>query len=134
MFSDELGKRAEIEWLKTKELRADIDLDYFVVMPNHLHGVIVMNDIVETRRGESLRTQSEARFGKPIRNSLPVIINQFKGAVTRWAKVNNYSDFSWQSRYYDRIIRNEKELFNIRKYIELNPVKSDLQYEDEIVL
>ena len=54
MMPNKLGIIVEHEWLKTKTLRANIDLDYFVVMPNHLHGIIIL-DAVETRRSESLQ-------------------------------------------------------------------------------
>jgi hypothetical protein len=82
---------------------------------------------VETRPGESLQNDSFAQFGQPIRNSLSVIINQFKGSVKRWANKNNYPNFSWQPRFYDRIIRNEKELYNIRKYTEQNLLKWEFE-------
>lgn len=54
---------------------------------------------------------------------LSQVINQFKDSVKRWANKNNYQEFSWQPRFYDKIIRNEKELNRIRKYIEQNPMK-----------
>ncbi len=132
MILNDLGMVVETEWLKTKLLRTNVDLDYFIVMPNHFHGIIILNPTkslsnVETRRGESLQNDSFAQFGQPIRNSLSVIINQFKGSVKRWANKNNYPNFSWQSRFYDRIIRNEKELYNIRKYIEQNPLKWEFE-------
>ncbi|KAF0149942.1 MAG: transposase [Ignavibacteria bacterium] len=124
---NELGNVAQTEWRKSKELRKNIDLDYFVVMPNHIHGIIILNEInVETCRGKSLQ-ETERVFSKPIKNSLSIIINQFKGSVKRWANGNGYSDFTWQSRFYDRIIRNEKELYNIRRYIEQNPLKWEFE-------
>ncbi len=146
-----LGQIVEEEWLKTKMIRKNIDLDCYIVMPNHFHGIIILNknipdeekshennvemcrslvetdrSLVETRRGESLR-EKQNEFGKPIKNSLSVIINEFKGSVKRWANKNNHEDFFWQTRFYDRIIRNERELFNIRRYIELNPMKWELE-------
>lgn len=142
MILNNLGMIVETEWLKTKSLRTNVELDYFVVMPNHFHGIIILNPVEtrrgvsqknkiqlmsETRRGESLQNDSYAQFGQPIRNSLSVIINQFKGSVKRWANSNNYFNFFWLPRFYDRIIRNEKELYNIRKYIEQNPLKWELE-------
>ena len=58
---------------------------------------------------------------------MSVIINQFKGSVKRWANKNDFNSFSWQSRFYDRIIRNEKELFNIRKLHEDNPLRWEFE-------
>ncbi len=108
----------------------NVKLDAFVVMPNHVHGIIQIipdengiyiskNDDVESRHGVILHHRRE--FGKPISKSLSVICNQYKGAVTRWCNQKNY-EFAWQSRFYDHIIRNEKSLQNIRQYIEMNPV------------
>ncbi|MDQ7816344.1 MAG: hypothetical protein RDU14_04915 [Melioribacteraceae bacterium] len=53
MEMNELGKIVEAEWIKTKTLRSNIDLDYSVIMPNHIHGIIILT-AVETRRGDSL--------------------------------------------------------------------------------
>ncbi|MBI1937507.1 MAG: transposase [Ignavibacteriales bacterium] len=140
MILNELGHIVDEEWIKTKSLRPYVDLDYYVIMPNHFHGILIIDQNVETRRGESLlqqktntsqKNESISQFGKPIKNSLSVIINQFKGSVKRRANKNSYTDFSWQSRFYDRMIRNEKELFNIRKYIEQNPAKWSFD-KDEI--
>ncbi|MDP2038204.1 MAG: transposase [Ignavibacteria bacterium] len=111
MFLNELGKIVEEEWLKTEAIRANVELDYFVIMPNHFHGIIILNetkDNVETCRGKSLQ-ETDRVFSKPIKDSLSIIINQFKGSVKRWANKNGYTNFSWQARFYDRIIRNEKE-------------------------
>lgn len=130
MKINELGKVVEEEWLKTKLVRTNVELDYYVVMPNHFHGIIILNENipnVETRHGESLQNKTDKQFGRPIKNSLSVIINQFKGSVKRWANKNDFNSFSWQSRFYDRIIRNEKELFNIRKYIEDNPLRWEFE-------
>lgn len=59
----------------------------------------------------------------PDAGSVPVIINQYKGAVTRWAGRNGFCDFAWQARYYDRVVRNQQERYRIRQYIENNPAQ-----------
>ena len=61
-----------------------------------------------------------------VKNSLSIIINQYKGSVTRFARQNSYSDFAWQSRFYEHIIRNDNDLFRIRTYIENNPLKWEI--------
>ncbi len=58
-----------------------------------------------------------------MRGSLSIIINQFKSSVTRWANNNHHGYFVWQGRFYEKIIRSEKEFLNIRKYIHENPLK-----------
>jgi REP element-mobilizing transposase RayT len=97
------------------------ELDYFIVMPNHIHGIIVINDSVETRHGVSL----QPAFGKPIKHSLSLNVNHYKGAVTRYAKQKNPS-FKWQKGFYDHIVRNENDLRRIRAYIQNNPLKWEL--------
>lgn len=96
------------------------ETDYLIVMPNHVHGIIIINDFVETRLGMSLQ---QAQFGKPVKNFLSIIVNQYKGAVTRFARKNGVEAFQWQKGFYDHIIRNEKDLYWIRCYIQNNPLK-----------
>ena len=83
-------------------------------MPNHLHGIIIINDRIKVETPDRASQQLPA---------LGVIINQFKGSVKRWANKNDYSEFEWQERFYDHIIRKDKSLDAIRKYINLNPLK-----------
>ena len=66
-------------------------------------------------------------FGKPDYNSLGGIIGSFKAAVTRRInKINKHKTIIWQQNYYDYIIRNNKNLYNIRKYIKNNPLKWEM--------
>ena len=125
---NDLGKEAEKCWQEIPVHFKNVELNYYVVMPNHVHGIVIINETrnVETCHGMSLQAKKN-EFSKPIKNSLSVIVNQFKGSVKRWANKNDYNNFSWQPRFYDRIIRNEKELYNIRKYIEQNPLKWELE-------
>jgi REP element-mobilizing transposase RayT len=99
----------------------NVELDYFVIMPNHIHGIIIINDSVGTRDRVSLR-----QFGSTVKNSLSLVINQYKGSVTRFANKNGYKNFAWQPRFYDHIIRNDKDLHRIRTYIQNNPLKWEL--------
>jgi hypothetical protein len=52
-----------------------------------------------------------------------VIVRGFKSAVTRWARRNGHDDFAWQARYHDRVIRSERELAQVRRYIAGNPAR-----------
>mgnify|MGYP001298688578 FL=1 len=67
--------------------------------------------------------QEQAQFGKPQAKSLSMIVNHFKGAVTRWCRRNEHSYFAWQPRFYDHIIRNDQSLQRIREYIFDNPLR-----------
>ncbi|HMU42341.1 MAG TPA: hypothetical protein PKA80_03485 [Ignavibacteriaceae bacterium] len=136
MRLNNLGVIVEDEWLRIAELRKNIELDYSVVMPNHFHGIIISNyhnSITGnsiSKPNSELSDSSEKSFYSQISpkpNSLSSIKRSFKSAVTKRAKENNFVDFTWQPRFYDRIIRNERELFNIRNYIEQNPLKWEFE-------
>ena len=103
-------------------------LDEFVVMPNHIHGIIFINksDIdmhcpVQTQNFASLAYDDKPKnqFGPQSKN-LASIIRGFKIGVTKSARLTN-SDFAWQSRYHDHIIRDQKAHDNIANYIRNNP-------------
>ena len=124
MGLSDIGCITNEQWVKTAKLRQNVRLDEFVVIPNHVHGIIIINKPpVETRHGASLHGWNENKFGPLPPNSLQSIINHYKGAVKRWCNKNGYKNFQWQSRFYDHIIRNEKSLKYIREYIYYNPHK-----------
>jgi len=83
---------------------------------NSYNGLI--NKTVETRHASSLQHKTI---------TLSDIIGSFKSVVTKRIHENGYNNFSWQPQFYDRIIRREKELYNIRNYIERNPLKWELE-------
>ena len=109
------GKIVKEEWLSTKAKRENIDLDYYVITPNHFHGII----IIESRDKACLDPTEKRKFGKPIPNSLSSIIGSFKSAVTkRVIEIRETPGLKfWQSRFYDHIIRNDLDLHRIRTYI-----------------
>jgi len=125
----ELGNAAKIFFENIPRHFQNSSIDYFTIMPNHIHGIIIIEDNVETRHGVSLRS----KFGKVNKNSLSTIVNQYKGAVTRFARKNKFNNFEWQPRFYDHIIRNDNDLRRIRTYIQNNPLKWELHeyYYDE---
>ena len=102
-------------------------------MPNHLHGIIVIDKYDENNRNEnnhnpvrvetqnfaSLRDGYANKFGPQSKN-LASIIRGFKIGVKKYATINNI-DFAWQSRFYDHIIRDKISLNKIREYIQINP-------------
>lgn len=119
------------EWIKTAECRPNIDIDEFVVMPNHFHGIIVINDGVGT---EHLAPTIE-QFGKPTANSIPTIIRYFKAMVTKQIHLSESKNRKvWQRGYYEHIIRNEIALEYIREYIMTNPENwnSDSENPDQL--
>ncbi len=153
----EIGKIVQSEWLKTIEIRPDMNLllDEFIVMPNHFHGIIFIGDnqyntdnvmdmyqccgthqcrdAMHCVSTEPNRPTEPTESTKPIPTTPPSknkfapqsknlasIIRGFKIAVTTYARKNNI-DFAWQERFYDRIIRDNTGLDNVRAYIFNNP-------------
>jgi putative transposase len=120
------GEITAEEWQRTEQVRSNVVLDRWVVMPNHLHGIIVIRNPVETpRRGVSTRASSAP--ASPLRpDSLGSIIGQFKSVCTKRIRAAGVRDFCWQTRFYDRIVRNEGALSKVRQCIDQNPVRWDL--------
>jgi len=124
MILNDIGKIAEKYWQEIPKHFDFVVLDEFIVMPNHIHGIIIIdkNNFVETQDVASLQLKhKQNKFGPQSRN-LASIIRGFKIGVTKYSNQNNIN-FQWQPRFYDRIIRTEQELSNIREYIAFNPEK-----------
>ncbi len=114
---NKLGQTVYKYWSEITQHHNNTSIDKFIVMPNHVHGIIV---IVETLHATSL-PRSKMSSISPRKGSLGVIIRSFKSAVTRWARKNAYPNFAWQPRFYDHIIRNDDSLSWIRSYIQNTP-------------
>jgi|SRR5579884_822146 len=106
-----------------EEMRPGVLLDAFVVMPNHCHGIVIL-DLQDDpgrdqRRPAGLQAPSQG---------LATIVGGFKGAVARRIREECQDVVMpiWQRGYYDRIIRDEDELQRFRVYIVLNPEKWEL--------
>ena len=113
-------------WVDLPDHYINLILDVFVIMPNHIHGIMIIDNdrIVETGL-KPVSTYNGTRHG----------IFEFIRAIKTFSskRMNKLDDTSgktrWQSRFYDHIIRNEKNLTAIREYIENNPTnweKDDL--------
>ncbi len=139
-----IGNLVESEWLKTPEIRQDMNLqlDVFVVMPNHFHGILIIGENkYNIKNGTERWTQcrdamhgvsaddqpsdvthdTTNHFGPQSKN-LASIIRGFKSAVTTNAR-KIHADFAWQPRYHDHIIRNNESFQKIKNYICENPLK-----------
>jgi REP element-mobilizing transposase RayT len=116
MVLNDLGNYVENKWKEIPMHYHMVELDYHVTMPNHFHGIIIINE-VETGHAPSLQMQGP---------SLGNIVGGFKSSISKWAHKNNYVNFKWQPRFYDHIIRNENDLRRIRTYIQNNPLKWEL--------
>jgi REP element-mobilizing transposase RayT len=128
MYLNQIGKIVANEWLRTAEIRSNFQLDEWIIMPNHLHGIVIIvdrlnsnTDIVGADNANVLGARNAPLQQKP--NSLSSFIAGFKSAVTKQINLlRNNQDFPiWQRNYYESIIRDEKGLTAIREYIFNNP-------------
>jgi putative transposase len=113
MILNELGADVKKIWEEIPSHYSNTELDYFQIMPSHIHGIIIINN--------AKLSKSEQKI------TLSNIIGSFKSAVTKHINETGRIKFSWQPRFYEHIIRNEKELFFIRKYIQENPLKWEME-------
>lgn len=140
MALNRLGRLVVQQWKNTAVLRLNVELDAFVVMPNHVHGIIV---IVSERGGEGAcagdddggggarsgmvhhAPTSPRAFSRPQANSLGTIVGAFKASVTRSARQVSLIHEAplWQRNYYEHIVRNQSDLDRIRNYIAGNPAR-----------
>ena len=114
------GRIVSDEWVKTDRIRSNVTLDEWIVMPNHLHGIVVMAEAVGGPHGETPHRGVSTAWQS---GTLVAIVGQFKSICTKRIRRDGYSGFAWQPRYYDHIIRDEASLARIREYIAVNPLK-----------
>ncbi len=143
MILNEFGNVAQQCWLEIPQHFEHVELDAFVVMPNHVHGIIVIkND--GTQNAGAIQNVGEnnnvgarhhnvgarhavplqfEQFGKPVPGSIPTIIRSYKSAVSK--QINQIRQTRgipvWQRNYYEHIVRDEMDLHRIRQYIMDNP-------------
>jgi putative transposase len=108
----EIGKIAHDNFETISTFHPYVEVDEVVIMPDHVHGILFINKPDKT-------TWEVNKFGAQSKN-LASVIRGYKASVKTYSTSNNI-EFSWQSRYYDRVIRNEKEYFNVKSYIQYNP-------------
>jgi putative transposase len=119
-----MGNIVAEEWIRTETIRQNDRLDEWIIMPNHLHGIIILEVKIPQQEGSKTpqRGVSTGDYAWKA-NTLGSIINQIKGACTRRIRQAGYPEFSWQPRFYDHIIRSQASVQRIRRYISQNPAK-----------
>jgi REP element-mobilizing transposase RayT len=119
---NEFGRIVKLEWLKTHIMRKNVIIDQYVIMPDHMHCILVIDNKC---RDTVHRIPTFEQFGKPVSGSIPTIIRSFKAVVTK--RINTLRNTPgrkiWQSSFYEHIIRNKREYYAIRRYIINNPTK-----------
>lgn len=120
MILNNLGEIAQEEIIKTSELRSNVEINHFVVMPNHVHMIVEFLQIEN-------KTENIPRIFASPKNNISSLIRGYKSAVTKRCRVvlhtTESSDSIWQPKFHDHIIRNETSYETIAQYIDTNPEK-----------
>ncbi len=120
MILNQVGKLVKNEWLKSVDIRQEIELDEWVIMPNHLHGIVI---ILPVDASLAPLQKTGVAIRKP--KSLSSFVAGFKASVTKKIKriCGDEKPLVWQRNYYETVIRNEQQLNRIRQYIDHNPLR-----------
>ena len=130
-----LGEVVRGCWNEIPRHFSHVEQDEFVVMPNHLHGIIVINNAVinvgaqHAAPGVYMADVERAQRAAPLRNVLPAslgaVVRSFKSACTK--RINELRATPglpvWQRNYHERVIRHDNELHALRHYIQSNPAR-----------
>jgi REP element-mobilizing transposase RayT len=128
------GSVADRCWREIPDHFPHVELGSCVVMPNHVHGILILrpttihNDIgsdamaSEPGRGTIYRAPTE-KFGAPRMGTLPTIVRTYKAVVTRaLGRLPGKRHPVWQRNYYEHVIRDEADWDRLRRYIDSNPM------------
>lgn len=119
-----IGEIADLFWKEIPLHFKNVVLDEYIIMQNHIHGIIQLDSKNSDGRNEYSQIeigQNLSTFQHVQKNSIPSIIRSYKASVTRWCNQNEFESFQWQRNYYEHIIRTETDYFHIRQYIQANP-------------
>ena len=129
MRLNEYGRIARRCWEEIPLHFPHAELDAFVVMPNHVHGIVILTvgarHNIGAQHAVPLLPGKTEQFGKPVPGSIPTIVRSFKSATTRHINVLRGTPRApvWQRNYYEHIIRNEESLNRLREYIITNSMR-----------
>jgi REP element-mobilizing transposase RayT len=133
MIINDAGKMVEKEILKTNEIRENIKIEEYIIMPNHIHFVIEIVGAMPLERPNitsnnehNNKTKTEEKIfhqgsNTMQSNTIGSIVNHIKSKVTKWCRQNSNIDNAWQRNYYENIIRNEEIYQRVSEYIKNNP-------------
>ena len=129
MYENIYGATVRATWQRLPSYFKNLTLDVFVVMPNHIHGILCLEEPLERMQIDDYPSYFDQKKGT-YSGSIPAIIQNFKSISTR--KINQLRGSKlplvWQRNFYDHINRNDQSLNRIRQYILENPYRWE---EDE---
>ena len=131
MILNQYGKIVEEEIIRTTEIRENILINEYVIMPNHIHMLIeIIDNKSDDKQGHMQCAPTVEKFGKSTSNSIPTIVKLLKASSTK--RINILRDAEglpvWQRNYHENIIRTEEIYIKVSDYIRNNPLK----WEDDM--
>ena len=139
MQLNDAGRLAQTSWMELPLRFPTISLDAFVVMPNHVHGVVRIEaqfiaraDSRDAGQGAMNRAPTSDRIqqAKERVAKLGEIVRAYKASSARVIRAKADGTFAWQRNYFEHVILNEESLNRIRKYIQDNPPRWDVDREN----
>lgn len=130
MRKNEVAEMIESWWLKLKDKFTNVQLDEYVIMPNHFHGIIVIVGVDPCVNPED---QKGEHMGSPLHRMIQWFKTMTTNEYIRNVNLSKWTPFSkrlWQRNYYEHVIRNEEKLNKIRQYIQNNPLSWHLDLEN----
>lgn len=139
-----IGTVAQAEWLRLEKRFPYLAVDEFVIMPNHVHGILILRSADGVRARQDNTGRDHERFASPLQpvpgsaqpkgtgcQTLGAIVGAYKSSVSKRAHyiLDNPGIPIWQRNYYEHVIRSENELHKIREYIRDNPLQWALDEE-----
>ena len=126
-----IGMLADVFWYEIKNHAINVELGAFIVMPNHIHGILRLKNNFSASRDKACLVSTQGndispkiigkqRFQNQGKNTISSIIGSYKSAVTKHIHRFGY-EFVWQPRFYDHIIRNDESYHYLENYILTNP-------------
>jgi REP element-mobilizing transposase RayT len=125
MYLNQIGNVVVQEWVGSSQIRQEIELDTWVIMPNHIHGIVLITDINKVVAQSLVPLHTPTSNPEPLHRqprSLSTFIAGFKASVTKQINIIRQAPGIpiWQRNYHERIVR-EESLKTIRAYIVNNP-------------
>jgi len=125
MTSSEPGHMVEQYWNEIPAHFPHVELDAFVIMPNHVHGILLITEPVGAENFSPPPRPSPQRQRPGTSKTVGSVIRGFKIGVTKWMREHTLIHNIWQRNYYEHIIRDEADLNRVREYIAANPARWD---------
>jgi REP element-mobilizing transposase RayT len=126
MYLNQIGNVVTQEWVRSSQIRQEIELDTWVIMPNHIHGIVLITEINNLGAQSLTPLHTPTLSPEPLHRqsrSLSTFIAGFKASVTKQINIIRQAPGipMWQRNYHESIIRDEESLHTIRQYIINNP-------------